>query len=87
MDVTNAESLPTRCTISCIGNDEFKKLCMEKIRVVDTSIWEASQALENDSHTWIWTFRRSKEDSKYADKFYLTLFGAPKWGNNNCIAL
>jgi hypothetical protein len=80
IDVTDAECLPTRCTISCIENEEFKKLKIENKRVVDTSIWEASHALENDSHTWMWTFRKSKDDSGYADKIYVTLLGSPKWG-------
>jgi hypothetical protein len=80
IDVTDADSSPTRCTISCMSNEEFNKLCVEKKRIVDTSIWEASHALENDTHTWMWTFRKSKEDSKYADKVYVMLLGSPKWG-------
>ena len=80
IDLTEAKSMPTRCTISCIGNDEFRKLKLENNRIVDTSIWEASHALENDTHTWMWTFRRSKEDSNFADKIYVTLLGSPKWG-------
>ena len=80
IDVTDAESLPTRCTISCVRNEEFKKLNLENMRVVDTSVWEASHALESDTHTWMWTFRKSKDDSKYADKIYVTLLGSPKWG-------
>lgn len=80
IDLTGAESMPTRCTISCIGNEEFRKLQIENKRIVDTSIWEASHALESDSHTWMWTFRRSIEDSSFADKIYVTLLGSPKWG-------
>ncbi|WP_126453452.1 hypothetical protein [Sulfuriflexus mobilis] len=80
IDVTNAESLPTRCTISCIRNEEFMEINFDKSRVVDTSIWEASHALENDTHTWMWTFRKSKDDTRYADKIYVTLLGSPKWG-------
>lgn len=80
INVTDEERLPTRCTISCVSNEEFKKLNMENKKVVDTSTWEVSQALENALHTWMWTFRRSKNDSKYADKVYVTLLGSPKWG-------
>lgn len=80
IDLTEAESMPTRCTISCIANDEFRKLNIDNMRIVDTSIWEASHALENETHTWMWTFRRSKEDSSFADKIYVTLLGSPKWG-------
>ncbi len=80
IDVTGADTLPTRCTISCIDNDEFKKLIETNNRFVDTSIWEAWSGLENDTHTWVWTLRRSINDESYADKVYVTLLGSPKWG-------
>ena len=80
IDITDADSLPTRCTISCAGNKEFGALIHKNCQIVDTSLWEASNALETDTHTWIWTFRKSKNDSSYADKVYFSLFGSPKWG-------
>jgi len=80
IDITDTDSLPTRCTITCAGNKEFEELTKSNSRVVDTSIWEASNALETDTHTWMWTLRRSKVDSTYADKVYVTLLGSPKWG-------
>ena len=80
IDITDADSFPTRCTISCVGNKEFEVLTKKDYRFVDTSLWEASNALENETHTWIWTLRKSKDDSSYADKVYVTLLGSPKWG-------
>ena len=80
IDVTDADSPPTRCTISCVRNKEFKLLTQKDFRFVDTSLWEASNALETDTHTWVWTFRKSKDDKSYADKVYVTLLGSPKWG-------
>lgn len=80
IDITDVESLPTRCTISCISNEEFRKINFDNKRIVDSSIWEASHALDNDTHTWMWTFRKSKDDKKYADKIYVSLLGSPKWG-------
>jgi len=80
IDVTDADSSPTRCTISCVGNKEFEVLTQKNFNFVDTSLWEASNALETDTHTWVWTFRKSKDDSSYFDKVYVTLLGSPKWG-------
>ena len=80
IDITGSEGPPTRCTISCMSNEEFIKLSKQKGKFVDTSIWEASNGLETDSHTWFWTLRKSKEDKRFSDKVYVTLLGSPKWG-------
>lgn len=80
IDVTGSYTLPTRCTIACVGNDEFKNIIEKDSRFVDTSIWEAWNALENDNHTWVWTLRRSRDDVRFADKVYVTIPGRPKWG-------
>jgi hypothetical protein len=80
INVTDADSSPTRCTIFCVGNKEFEEITKKDIKLVNTSIWEASSALETDTHKWIWTLRKSKNDLSYADKVYVTLLGSPKWG-------
>ena len=80
IDITGIDSPPSRCTISCIEKSEFEVLRQNKINFVDTSLWEASNALESDTHTWVWTLRKSKADKSYSDKVYVTLLGSPKWG-------
>lgn len=80
IDVTDTNSSPTRCTISCVGNEEFEVLTQKSFSFVDTSLWEASNTLETDTHTWVWTLRKSKDDSSFADKVYVALLGSPKWG-------
>jgi hypothetical protein len=49
------------------------------VRFVDTSEWESTGALENDSHVWTWTLRASKNDEHFSDKVRMVLLGPVKW--------
>jgi hypothetical protein len=82
LDITEINSAPTRCTIGCMNNAEFKKLLNNEGPMVDTSAWEAWNVLATESHTWVWVLRKSKNDLHYPSKFFVTLLGNPKWGQN-----
>lgn len=79
LDIAGSDSLPTRCTVGCVSNSEFEKVRSNEGPMVDTSEWEAWNALASESHTWIWVLRKSRNDVLSPSKFYVTLLGDPKW--------
>lgn len=79
LDITGSDSAPTRCTIGCMSKPEFEKHRNVDGAFVDTSACEAWNALESDSHTWVWVLRRSRSDTLLPKKFYVTLLGDPMW--------
>ena len=69
-----------RCTITCMGKPEYQRIVESRdVRYVDTSEWESTGALENDSHVWTWTLRASKNDEHFSDKVHMRLAGSVKW--------
>ncbi len=81
LDATTSPERPLRCTIFCMARDKFHDLAKQNIRFVDTSMWEANHALENQSHVWTWTLRASREDEIFPDKILTFLPGQVKWGS------
>lgn len=79
LNTTSAHSLPTRCTVSCVRRGEVDGSKLNNIFY--DSEWEASHAFSNDTHTWIWTARKSRYDESNVDTLSVKLLGAPKWGN------
>lgn len=80
LDVTGSESAPIRCTVGCMSNAEFMSRNTDD-PFVDTSEWEAWNALQSTSHTWVWVLRKSREDTLVPSKFFVTLLGDPKWAS------
>jgi len=72
--------LPLRCTISCMAKSEAARIFGSEVPFVDTSAWECTGALENDTHVWTWTLRASRNDQLVADKVMMILIGPVKWG-------
>jgi hypothetical protein len=71
---------PLRCTITCMSKPEYQRIVESTdVRFVDTSEWESTGALENDSHVWTWTLRASKNDAHFSDKVRMVLLGPVKW--------
>jgi len=80
LDITDAQSPPTRLTISCMANRHFDIFNEGKNKIINTSIFECTHALKTDTHTWVWTLRKSINDVQYSDKIYILLPGEVKWG-------
>jgi hypothetical protein len=79
--VPEDNDLPLRCTVSCMGKVEYQMIETTGTVFVETSAWESTGALENDSHVWAWTLRSSRNDKNFATKLYMMLVGPVKWGN------
>lgn len=77
LDLSGKPVGPLRCSIFCLTKDQSQTL---KSPLIDTSIFEISEALETNSHYWIWTLRQSKDDTEYPNKLFIMLPGDPKWG-------
>ncbi len=72
---------PLRCTISCMAKEEANRFVDSSgTFFVETSAWECTGALENDSHVWTWTLRSSRADQHFSEKLYMMLLGPVKWG-------
>jgi hypothetical protein len=80
LDGTSSPDRPLRCSISCVGADRFEQLLVAGTKWGGTSIWEAVQALKNNTHVWVWTLRVSQKDVVYPDSIHLFLEGPVKWG-------
>jgi hypothetical protein len=80
IDATSAPNKPLRCTVSCMSLEKFAELIPSRNKFVDTSLWEASHALQTITNVWIWTLRASQNDEIYADRLYIVLIGTVKWG-------
>lgn len=81
LDITESPPPPHRCAISCMSFERFEKLLASNDRVVDTSMWECTNAFTNGPQVWTWTFRKSKNDKQLARRFLIFLPGFPKWGH------
>jgi hypothetical protein len=71
---------PLRCTIFCMAKDVAARTLNSGLPIVDTSAWECTGALENDTHVWSWTLRASRNDQFFVDKVSMMLIGPVKWG-------
>lgn len=80
LDATTAPERPLRCTLSCMSIEKLQEHIAKGSRFVDTSIWEAVNALAIGTHTWVWTLRVSRNDNIYPDRFFIMLIGNVKWG-------
>jgi hypothetical protein len=63
-----------------MGKEEAARILNSGARIVDTSAWECTGALENDTHVWTWTLRASQNDRFVTDKVTMMLIGPLKWG-------
>lgn len=79
LDATSSPEMPLRCTISCMGKGYLASSLEKSEKFVDTSLWEFTHALENDTHEWVWTLRGSRNDEIYPDRIGIFLFGSVKW--------
>lgn len=80
LEATTAPALPLICTISCMAEDNFPDIVADGVRVVDTSNWEATNALTSGTHVWAWTLRTSPGHTVYPHRFIIGLLGDVKWG-------
>ena len=84
LTVAEGSNLPLRCTISCMAKEEATRFVDSSgVFFVETSAWESTAALENDSHVWTWTLRSSRNDQHFSEKLYMMLLGPVKWGNRS----
>jgi hypothetical protein len=81
LDTSSSPKQPLRCTISCVSNENVRGVLTSGRPFVDTSIWESSAALQNQTHSWVWTVRASRNDEVYLERIAIFIFGAPKWGS------
>jgi hypothetical protein len=80
LDASNAPRQPLICTISCMAKSEFHRIMDSDAKFVSTSTWEFVNALESESHVWVWTLRASSEHLVDPKRFILHLPGEVKWG-------
>ena len=74
---------PLRCTISCMAKSEYRRILeATEVPFVDTSAWECTDALENESHVWTWTLRASRYDEHVSDRVVMMLLGPVKWARS-----
>lgn len=77
IDLSNMPCPPTRCSIVCLPISHKNALLKQ---LIDTSEWEAVNAFENDTHLWVWIFRKSRGDTEHSEKVFVYLPGNPRWG-------
>lgn len=70
---------PTRCTISCVSNEEYRKIDTTEMLLEDSE-WESVQEFKVDTLVWLWIVRKSKNDKVNTDILTVHLLGKPKWG-------
>lgn len=80
LDITEGLPPPHRCAISCMSVECFEKFVASNELVVDTSLWESTNAFTNGPQVWTWTFRKSRNDKQIPKRFLFFLPGFPKWG-------
>jgi hypothetical protein len=80
LDATTAPPGPLRCLIHCMSKQNFNIMEEKNIPSTTTSIWEYYSALESESHVWVWTLRRSANDSTYPNNYKVCVFGNVKLG-------
>jgi len=80
LDMSTAPPGPLRCVISCMSRERFERIITDGLKIVDTSIWEYIHALETGEQVWSWVLRRSANDKKYPNRFFVYLAGDIKWG-------
>ena len=80
---------PLRCTVCCMAPAEFEKVS-DAVRdtgtlFVDTSAWEQTAVLANNSHVWTWTLRVSRDDIavERREKVHIALLGPVRWGRRS----
>jgi hypothetical protein len=79
LDARHSTQRPLRCTVSCMAVDKYLEIFHSGQHFVDTSEWEVSDALADNSKAWVWTLRHSKNDTFASDRFFLFLCGPVKW--------
>lgn len=77
LDMSTAPPGPLRCAISCMSRERH---IADSSRIVDTSIWEFTHALETGDQVWLWVLRRSENDELYPNRFLIFLVGDVRWG-------
>jgi hypothetical protein len=83
LDATTAPERPLRCTLSYMSIEKLQEHVTKGSRFVDTSIWEAVNALAIGTSTWVWTLRVSINDNIYPERFFIMLIGNVKWGKRS----
>lgn len=78
IEFSNVEESPSRCSIFCLPNEQVAANINK--RFLSTSAWEVLVPLENDTHTWVFVFRKSREDSCYPNTMYICLTENIRWG-------
>jgi hypothetical protein len=78
LDIIGLDEFPSRCSIFCLSNERVTENINK--RFVSTSTWEALVPLENDTHTWVFVFRKSSEDIGYPNTMYICLMENIRWG-------
>lgn len=84
LDATDAPERPLRCSLFCMSHKEFELFQQQRRRIVDTSVWETWEAIENGTHVWLFALRCSKDEEVYSTGGVF-VFGEMKWGNR-CFA-
>ena len=82
LDATTAPQAPLLCTISCMAEEQFKRLVAPDVKVVNTSTWEFTHALTSGAHIWAWTLRTAKGHDVFPNRFILGLLGDVRWGQD-----
>ncbi len=80
LDATAFPKQPLRCTLWCCKKELFTEFMANPKQVVDTSLYEHTNALELESKAWVFTLRTIGSDIVLNDKFYFHLPGRMKWG-------
>ena len=80
LDISPGPPPPHRCAIFCMSTQRYEEVLQGTTKLVDTSEWECTDAFTDGLQVWVWTIRRSTNDTAIPPRYLVYFPGFPKWG-------
>jgi len=80
LDISPGPPPPHRCAIFCMSKKRYEEVLQGTTKLVDTSEWECTDAFTDGFQVWVWTVRRSTNDTAILPQYLVEFPGFPKWG-------
>lgn len=82
LDISPGPPAPHRCAIFCMPKHCYEDVLQGKIKLVNTSEWECTDAFTDGLQVWVWTIRKSANDGVIPPR-YLVYFHAYQQSAHN----